>query len=70
MYTEKDKDTPASNLYKVKRENGEGSAVNNFGKLVRGGSTYFSEIASSSKDTAKEKPSTKACSISIEDISF
>ena len=25
-------------------------------------------MASSSKDTAKEKPSTKACSISIEDI--
>ena len=32
LYTEKYKDTPTFNLYKMKRGNGEGSALKTFGK--------------------------------------
>ena len=50
--------------------NGEGSAVKTFGKYIGEGVNYFSERASSSKDTAKEKPSTNAHSTSTSIISL
>ena len=62
------KTTPASNLYKVKRGNGEGSALKTFGKYE--GVHYSFEIASSSNKTAKEKPSVNTSSISIADNSL
>lgn len=64
------KTTPASNLYKVKRGNGEGSALKTFGKYEGEGVDYSFEIASSSKDTAKENPSVNTSSISIADNSL
>lgn len=64
------KTTPASNLYKLKKGNGEGSALKTFGKYIGEGVTYFFESASSSKVTAKEKPSVNTSSISIADNSL
>lgn len=68
MYTENIKTTPAFNLYKVKKGNGEGSSVKTFGKYIGERVTYFFESASSSKDTAKENPSTNVSSSSTIDI--
>ena len=64
------KTPPASNLYKVKRGNGEGSALKTFGKYEGEGVHYSFEIASSSKDTARANPSVNTSSISIADNSL
>ena len=64
------KTTPTSNLYKLKKGNGEGSALKTFGKYIGEGVNYFFESASNSKDIANEKPSIKDSSASISDNSF
>ncbi len=70
MYTDNIITTPASNLYKVKKGERRGESKKLFREIGKGVSTYFHASDSSSKDTAKEKPSTKASSIWAEDISF
>ena len=40
-YTGKYKNTPAFNLYKMKRWNGEGSTLKTFGKYIGEGVNYF-----------------------------
>ena len=55
---------------KQRKGNGEGSQRNYFGKYIGEGVTYLLDIASNTKDIAKEKPSTNTSSISTADNSL